>query len=226
MNLGMSQRLEALPLFPLSTVLFPYAQVQLHVFEDRYRKMVRECQAEDRPFGIVLIRNEGEDGGPADPYMVGTTVRMVKVHTFDDGRMDIHVQGERRFRIRRIDESNEYLVGYVEPVIELEIEPSPRADALAMRAREDFQLWMKRLFERQDFSVQVRFPDDVVALSFTIANLLPIENLEKQRLLETTDTLERLQGLIPLLEQQIVSVPTRTVSRHRPEDLDEWISRN
>jgi Lon protease-like protein len=226
MTMGMSQELEELPLFPLSTVLFPYATVQLHVFEDRYRQLVRDCMEFDTSFGIVLIRSGSEVGGTAEPYMVGTTVRISRVHTYDDGRMDIQVQGEARFRIRKIDESKPYLVGYVEPVVELELEDSPRADALIMKAREDFELWIQKLISRNDFNVQVRFPEDKVALSFAIANLLPIENLEKQRLLETTDTLERIQGLIPILEEQIIETRQPSYFRLRPEDLGEWITPN
>lgn len=222
----MSQELEELPLFPLSTVLFPYATVQLHVFEDRYRQLVRDCLEFDTSFGIVLIRAGSEVGGDPDPYMVGTTVRINRIHTYDDGRMDIQVQGERRFRIRKIDDTKPYLVGFVEPVVELEMEDSPRADALVMKAREDFELWIQRLISRNEFNVQVKFPDDRVALSFAIANLLPIENLEKQRLLETTDTLERIQGLIPILEEQIIEAKPRTYFKLRAEDLQEWITPN
>ena len=118
---GMSEKLEELPLFPLETVLFPYAALQLHVFEERYRDMVRDCMSSDKPFGIVLIRSGDMTGGSAEPYMVGTAVRIVQVYTYEDGRLDIQVQGERRFRIRKIDESKPYLVGWVEPVIELDV---------------------------------------------------------------------------------------------------------
>lgn len=226
MSMGMSHELEELPLFPLSTVLFPYATVQLHVFEDRYRQLVRDCLQFDTSFGIVLIRSGSEVGENAEPYMVGTTVRITKVHTYDDGRMDIQVQGERRFRIRKLEESKPYMVGFVEPVLELEMEDSPRADALVMKAREDFEIWIQKLISRSDFNVQVRFPEDRVALSFAIANLLPIENLEKQRLLETTDTLERIQGLIPILEEQIIEAKAPTYFKLRPEDLEDWITPN
>ena len=219
--------LEELPLFPLSTVLFPYAQVRLHVFEDRYRELVRECIEQDRPFGIVLIRSGNEVGGPADPYLVGTSVRILKVHTFDDGRMDIQVYGERRFRIRRLDESRPYLVGYVEPVAEVDHEPSPRADALVMRAREDFQILVRQAFGRPEFDVTIKFPDDMVALSFAIANALPIENLEKQRLLELTDTLERLASLIPMLDAQIIEAQAGpSMTKIHPQDLQEWVFKN
>lgn len=225
MTVGMSKELEELPLFPVKTVLFPYASVQLPVLEERHKQMVRECSEFDAPFGIVLIRADSENGA-AEPYMVGTAVRIVEVYTYDDGNMDIQVQGQRRFRIRRVDESKAYTTGFVEPVVELETEDTPRADALIMKAREDFQIWIERLISRSDFNVQVKFPDDPVALSFAIANLLPMENLEKQRLLETTDTLERLQGLIPVLEEQIIEVNRPSYFRLKPEDLSEWITPN
>ena len=66
----MSEKLEELPLFPLQTVLFPYAEQYLHIFEERYQEMVQLCLKEDRPFGVVLIRS-GSEVGPAEPYLVG-----------------------------------------------------------------------------------------------------------------------------------------------------------
>lgn len=222
----MALELEEMPLFPLNTVLFPYATVQLHVFEERYREMVRDCLEYDRPFGIVLIREGEEVGGHAEPYMVGTAVRIVQVHHFEDGRMDIQVHGERRFRIRRFEDKRSYQVGWVEPVVELELEESPRSDALAMKAREEFKLLVESLFDPRSFNVQVLFPEDPMALSFTIANLLPIENLEKQRLLETTDTNERLKGLIPLLQKQNFEARGPVYFRLQSSDLREWIHPN
>jgi Lon protease-like protein len=222
----MAKELEELPLFPLNTVLFPYASVQLHVFEDRYREMVRNCLEFDRPFGIVLIRAGSEVSKNVDPYMVGTAVRIIQVHTYDDGRMDIQVQGERRFRIRELDESHSYLVGRVEPVIEHEMEESERAAELLTRAREEFEVLIQRLFDRQEFSVQVVFPTDPVALSFTIANLLHMENLDKQRLLETTDTLERVEDLLPILETQLLEARQPNYYRISGNDLKEWITPN
>ncbi len=222
----MAEPLEELPLFPVDAVLFPYAAFRLHVFEERYRGMIRSCLDAEKPFGIVLIRSGQVVDGPSEPYMVGTAVRIVNVHTFEDGRLDVQVQGERRFRIRRLDDSRAYLVGYVEPVIELEIEAGEIADQVIARARESFQCFLENLFPRQDFKVQVRFPTDPVALSFTIANMLHIENLEKQRLLELTDTIERLHGLTPLLEQNLLEAKTPPYYRLRASDLREWIHMN
>ncbi|AIE84504.1 peptidase S16 lon domain-containing protein [Fimbriimonas ginsengisoli Gsoil 348] len=221
-----------MPLFPLNTVLFPYASIQLHVFEERYREMVRLCLHEDRPFGVVLIRSGPEVGGRAEPYLVGTACRIQRVHTYDDGRLDVHVVGERRFRIREIDDSRPFFMGQVEPVIEHEIEDVGRAEELLSRARTEFEMLIRRQIERQEISVKVVFPSDPVVLSFTIANLLQMANLEKQRLLETTDTLERVEDLIPVLERHILeaeisdAAPSATYYRLGADDLREWITPN
>lgn len=219
----MSQNLEELPLFPLNTVLFPYATLQLHIFEDRYREMVRECVRDERPFGIVLIR-PGSD--IEEPYLVGTMARIHQVHTYEDGRMDIQVQGERRFRIREVDESGPFLVGRVESISEQAIEENPRSEEIIARARAEFELLIQRLFARQEFSVQVVFPPDPVALSFTIANLLQMENQEKQRLLETTDTIERVEELLPILELQMLEIRPPNYYRLTTDDLKEWVTPN
>lgn len=222
----MSQKLEELPLFPLDTVLFPYAELQLNVFEERYREMIRTCLEFDRPFGIVLIRSGSEVGDIAEPYMVGTVVRIRQVQTLDDGRMEIHVHGERRFRIRELDESRSYLVGFVEPVVEMEIEDSPRAEQVLRHARNEFEFLIRKLFAKQDFNVQVQFPQDPVVLSFTMANLLPMDNLEKQRLLETTDTLERVEELIPILQTQAMEIRQPEYYRIGSRELGEWVNPN
>lgn len=227
----MARGLEEMPLFALNTVLFPYASIRLHVFEDRYREMVRDCIQEDRPFGVVLIRAGSEVGGEADPYLVGTACRIQRVHHYDDGRMDIQVVGERRFRIREMDDSGAYLVGMVEPVIEHEISDSQRAEELLTRAREEFEALIRRQIERQEIHVRVRFPEDPVVLSFTIAHLLQMENLQKQRLLETTDTVERMEDLLPILERHILEAELEDASsttyyKIGSEELREWITPN
>jgi Lon protease-like protein len=218
--------LEELPLFPLNTVLFPFASIQLHVFEERYQEMVRECIRREQPFGVVLIRSGFEVGDVADPYMVGTAVRIKEVHNYDDGRMDIYVQGERRFRIRQLDDREPYLVGLVETVEEEPLSDPIRAAELLSQAREEFELLVQRLFERQEFGVQVVFPPDPVALSFTIANLLSMENINKQLLLETTDTIERFEALLPILRTHIMDADQPNYYRIGSQELREWISPN
>lgn len=225
---GMPESLEELPLFPLRTVLFPHATLRLHVFEERYRAMVNDCLRTDGPFGIALIR-EGSEVGSAEPYLVGTVARIVKVETYDDGRMDIEVQGERRFRIREFDDSRPYPLGRVQTVEE-HGDPDP-FDPAVLEARNAFEALVQRYFERQRFAVQVVFPTDPRTLSFTIANLLPVDDLVKQRLLEITDTVDRLEELLPylraaLLEMQPVPAAGHTFVPLAAGDLQEWETPN
>jgi Lon protease-like protein len=231
----MPPQLQELPLFPLNTVLFPFASLRLHIFEERYREMVRRCLRDEIPFGIVLIRAGSEIGDIADPYMVGTSARIVEAETYEDGRMDIQVHGERRFRVRALDETSQpYLVGMVEPIFEQEMSTSDEAERLIREARNEFEILIQRVFAREHFGVRVEFPPDPVALSFTIANLLPIENLDKQRMLETTDTLDRMESLLPLIRAQIQEsrgdgFNVRNESglfKLTTQDLREWISPN
>ena len=65
-----------LPLFPLNTVLFPGQMLPLHIFEDRYRLMIRRCLAEDLPFGVVLIKRGAEIGAEAEPHMEARIARI------------------------------------------------------------------------------------------------------------------------------------------------------
>jgi Lon protease-like protein len=232
----MPERLEEMPLFPLETVLFPFAALQLHIFEDRYRAMVHECVERDIPFGIVLIRSGKVVGGPAEPYMVGTAVRIQHMHTYQDGRMDIQVQGERRFRIRKLDFSKPFLVGYVEPVEEEEALEEGDEPELVDQARHGFEALIQAILSKPEYAVQVVFPPDPAMLSFTIANLLPLENIDKQRLLETTSTKERLRELVPILQTQLEeidqnremysSMRAARVYRLNHEDLADWTGPN
>ena len=224
----MAEHLEEMPLFPLNTVLFPYAQILLHVFEDRYREMIRHCMQNDQGFGIVLIRSGSEVGEPADPYLIGTAVRIVSVQTFDDGKMDVKVQGERRFRIRRMDEESQpYLVGQVEPVIEMVVEDTPRADALLIKTREYVQSYIESYFSRFDMKIaKVKLPQDATALSFVVANFLQIENIQKQHLLETTDTLDRISEMLPILERHLNENQTPDYVRVDWRQVEEFITPN
>jgi Lon protease-like protein len=88
-----------LPMFPLSTVLFPFAPLPLHVFEQRYRAMTEECMAGDREFGVVLIERGSEVGGGDVRVPVGTLARIEEAARLEDGRWVMVVEGRRRIRV-------------------------------------------------------------------------------------------------------------------------------
>lgn len=221
----MASQFEELPLFPLNTVLFPYAKLQLNVSDERHREMLRQCMQSDSAFGIVLTKNS--PGGEDEHYLVGTRARIVSVQTFDDGHMDVQVAGEGRFRIRRVDESRRYAVGLVEPIVESEVADEPKTDALVYRIKECLTEYMGAVFSGADLHVsEIRLPDDATALSFVIANFLQIENIQKQGLLETTDTVERISEMLPILEQHTVDATVVRPVQLTVQDLEEWVGPN
>lgn len=105
---------ELLPLFPLGAVLFPGALMPLHIFEPRYRLLIRRCIERQRHFGIVLIRNGPEVGDGAEPYEVGTEAKIVAESPLPDGRSYIVTRGERRFVVESlVADAEPYLMGQV-----------------------------------------------------------------------------------------------------------------
>ena len=102
-----------LPLFPLNIVLFPGMPLHLHIFEDRYKKMINMCIAEDRPFGMVLARPNAQPPAPQS-HLIGCTAHIDQVKPLRDGRMDIVNTGRERFLIHEFVYDQPYLVGKVE----------------------------------------------------------------------------------------------------------------
>jgi Lon protease-like protein len=83
-------------MFPLSTVLYPHAWLSLHVFEERYRRLMADCLEGDGTFGVVLITRGSEVGGGDHRAGVGTIAQITEVARLDDGRMLIQARGTTR----------------------------------------------------------------------------------------------------------------------------------
>lgn len=185
------------PLFPLNTVLFPGGPLPLRIFEPRYVDMVRDCLRRERPFGVLLIREGNEVGGATSTHAVGTLARIVDFNPLSDGLLGITGRGEGRFRTlekwRQPD-------GLNRGCIELLPEPEPRV--LPARYRHFAELLRRVLPELGSVYADIpRAFDDAGWVSCRIAEILPIDLAEKQRLLELDDPLERLDFIDPLLER-------------------------
>jgi hypothetical protein len=111
-------------------------------------------------------------------------------------------------------------------VIELEMEDEESTRQLFADAKDQFEQFIQRAFAGPGFNVSVTLPPDPVVLSFAIANMLQMENLAKQRLLETTDTVERVSTLMPFLVMQNLESQEPGYFRIGGEDLKEWITPN
>lgn len=221
----MSEDRIEIPIFPLHTVLFPHSRLQLHIFEPRYRQMVSNCIAAGGHFGVALIRFGEESGDTAEPYLVGTLVRIVDVHSYSDGRFDINVLGLSRFRIRELDESMPYLVGQVESLDEQPVEDADQLELIGTECRKLCESLIRHQLRVAELDIDVRFPDGPEGLSYSIANLLDFTLLQKQTYLEMTDTMARLEAMRDYLLG--LEIPSESEpKRLRAIDLRDWVSVN
>src|SRR5580704_16248675 len=133
-----------LGLFPLSTVLVPGAILRLHIFEDRYKRMINECIAERRAFGVVLDRDGHETGEDLDPVDVGTAAEIREVSVLDQGRLFIVTRGTRRFRVNGIIAKEPYWSAAVEYLDERLGQPET-AEKLRITAVDHFKDYLSAL---------------------------------------------------------------------------------
>lgn len=192
-----------LPLFPLHVVLFPDMPLPLHIFEPRYREMVMRCREENSPFGVVLIQNGDEQGNQADPHLVGTTARITQFEEMPDGRMNILVFGENRFRVTRALYNKPYLSAEVELIDEETDDPGrlkPAAEAVAAL----FKKYLRALFAMTGRSLSaLQLPQEPAYLSYAVASVLQVPLAEKQSLLEIAGTAHRLEHEAEMLRAEI-----------------------
>jgi Lon protease-like protein len=182
-----------IPLFPLSTVLFPGGNLPLRIFERRYIDMVRDCSANDSCFGVCLLTRSKDGGNVSYHARMGTTARIFDFSTLDDGLLGIVSRGEQRFVIRATSmRDNGLLMGDVDLITDPDPVDVPEQFSVLSLVAGKF---MEQLGDRYpDFQ-----PDqlqDADWLGYRLSELLPLENEERQALLQLDDPLERLQVLL------------------------------
>ena len=196
----MTDNARELPLFPLNTVLFPSLPLSLHIFEERYKLMIGTCVVTDNLFGVCLIKEGVEVGGPAEPFEIGTVARIAEVERLPDGRMNLMTFGQRRFRLEELIQREPYLVGRV---VVLEPDGEPAADELVTDVADRLLRYLR------DVRGAARLPDraelvaDVDRLSYLAAATLGLPARERQSFLETDSAADRLQQARDLLRREI-----------------------
>ncbi len=183
--------IDSLPLFPLSLVLYPNEPLSLHIFEERYKELTAYCLEHEVPFGIVRV----DDEEWAD---VGTTARIDRVvKRYEDGRSDIVVRGEERFRIQTVrDDQSTY---YTADVTLLEDEESE----VDLDLKERVITQHMKLLELAGRTVRPDLYEGVEHLSFVLAQNGALDGAQKQELLEFTSENERIRYLIQHFEAVI-----------------------
>ena len=189
---------DKLPLFPLGTVLYPGVLLPLHIFEQRYRRLVGDLLdgPEPREFGVIAIRKGRETGidGVSSLYEVGCTARLRQVKELPDGRYELVTVGARRFRLAALDESAEYLQGTVDYLDEAPGDEAA-ASAAVSAVQRAFAGYVEALAARSAGQISLpELPGDPLALSYLVAAAMIADVPAKQALLAEPGALARLNA--------------------------------
>jgi Lon protease-like protein len=193
---------EELAIFPLRVVLFPGMLLPLHIFEDRYKAMMRECIERRAPFGVALSKRHESCGDMPLPHEVGTSARILQVVYLDDGEMHMAVAGHERFRIVEIAQWEPYLKAIVRPSEET-MTGAAHLEDLTVTAGGLFRDYLTLLLKLAGKDVPTfDLPDDPHVLSYSVAANMDISLPEKQELLETDSVCARLSREISFLRRE------------------------
>ena len=207
---------ERLPLFPLGMVLLPGLLLPLHVFEERYRDLVRdllELPEPERRFGVVAIREGREVGadGVTALHEVGCVAQLRRVTPFDDGRFEIVATGSDRFRLTGLADGASYATGLVE-LLPDELGQPDEAALLDRAVRAAFGTYLAALAQArgQDELDAGELPAGSLVLSYVVAASVVVDLDDRQRLLAAPDGVARLRAELALLRREATLLRTLT----------------
>ena len=207
---------ERLPLFPLGLVLFPGLVLPLHVFEERYRVLVRELlelPEAERRFGVVAIREGREVGGDGVRALheVGCVARLQRAEAYPDGRYDVVTSGAERFRLHTLHEPHPgrpYLSADVE-VLRDDDGGADEAGVLRAAVTSTYGDYLAALEEAGADAVEPgEVPRDPTVASYLVAATVLVDLDERQALLASPDTVQRLRAELALLRREAVLLRT------------------
>jgi Lon protease-like protein len=196
-----------IPIFPLpNVVLFPNVFLPLHVFEARYRAMVKDAIDSDRIIGMALLRPgfEADYAGRPPVYPIGCAGLITHSETLPDGRFNIVLRGLEKFRMIGEDTAKPYRLAHIEALAEA----TPDVDRTIMRQhRRRLESLLASTLERRN--VDPTLPPNVSDhdLVNALAQYLALEPIERQALLECDGILSRCSALIELLEMKTLMAP-------------------
>lgn len=194
---------ERITLFPLQIVLFPNGAVPLHIFEPRYKELIRRCVETESEFGIVLE----QDGGVAK---LGCTAQVVEIsQEYEDGRMDITVEGRRIFEVLELFQDKPCLEASARILLD---DPDPKTIAAPAELIQAYEKCHELLYGSTPDEID---RDEHPSLAYAIAEDLPIDLDDKQALLSLRDENERLARLLPMIQELVPRAETRQRMRQK-----------
>jgi uncharacterized protein len=194
-----------LPMFPLGAVLFPHMPLALHVFEDRYRALVRDCLRHGHEFGVVLIERGAEVGGGDSRFGLGTVARIVEAVPFPDGRWELLCLGARRVKVVTWLPDDPYPLALVEDRPELPLGEGAKAALDRATAEVRRSLALAGELGEAPFPASVQLADDPLVAAHQLAAIAPLGPVDQQRILEIDEPEERL-GLLRELAAEAAGV--------------------
>lgn len=220
---------EMLPLFPLGTVLFPGMVLPLHIFEERYRRMIGDLLArpEPREFGIIAIQQGREVGASniRQLYEVGCIAQAEGVRPLPDGRFELAATGTDRFRLLRVDDTLPYYQAEIERLPDVPAAGGELASRV-QAVRTAFRDYLDALADHAGAIIRVaEIPEDPALLSCVVAAGMVIDLPERQSLLEAPDPAARLAAERSILIREVAMLRT-TTSRPAPDLSRERFSPN
>ncbi|WP_184248140.1 LON peptidase substrate-binding domain-containing protein [Novosphingobium chloroacetimidivorans] len=182
-------------IFPLpGAILYPGLQLPLHIFEPRYRALVGDALVRDRLIGMIQPQRPVE-GSPL--FEIGCLGRIGDVEAMEDGRYNVILEGQSRFRIlRELDVTTPFRQ------VEAELLPEPENQSLAAVERASFEREARRFADAQGYSVdwdQVSRLDDQSLIN-GVSQIAPFDSAAKQALLEANGVSERCELLVQLMQ--------------------------
>lgn len=208
---------DVIAVFPLSHILLPGMGLPLHIFEQRYRDLLRDVTEPggSRSFGIVGLTRGSEVGahgteGEPEFSEVGTVAEIAEIHPYEDGASDLMTVGSRRFRIRRLVPGRAYLQAEVDFLPETDGGATRQLCQVATRLHEQFN---RLVVDLTGEDAAPPLAPDPGRLSYQLASWLPLPPADRQALLEEPTDASRLMRTVRLLRRELrLLAATRSIA--------------
>jgi len=188
--------MEHVPLFPLSTVLFPGARLSLKIFEQRYLALIKDCLKQDAEFVVVLISKGQEVGVTPEIFSVGTCAHIVDWDQLEGSILSITVEGRERVEISKASGAiGELLWADTQTLVDIEQGAQALDEELVSLLK---KLEQHPLVQAKGAAIEY---ESLTSVMWGLANLLPIDQLQKQHLLELDDSQQRYNALYHMLSE-------------------------